>query len=62
MIAGADAGLTTKHGGAVYQAVDPGSGGVILLKVRLELHKEHGDTSAYRDMGTGWTVALEIRQ
>lgn len=44
-------GLTTEHGGGVDQTVDPGCGGVILLKVQLELHKEHGHTSGYRDMG-----------
>lgn len=50
LIAGANDHLTTKHSGGVYQAVDPGSVGVILLKVHLELHKEHGDTSAYREI------------
>lgn len=48
---GAD--LTTEHGGAVDQTVDPGGGGIILLKVQLELHEEHGNTSGYRDRG-GW--------
>lgn len=44
-------GLTTEHGGGVDQTVDPGGGGVIFLKVQLELHKEHGNTSEYRDGG-----------
>lgn len=43
------AGRTTEHGDAVDQTVDPGSGGIILFKVQLELHKEHGNTSGYRD-------------
>lgn len=42
-------GFTTEHGDAVDQAVDPGGGGVILVKVQLELHKEHGNTSGDRD-------------
>lgn len=44
-------GFTTEHGDAVDQAVDPGGGGVILVKVQLELHKEHGNTSGDRDGG-----------
>lgn len=31
--------------------MDPGGGGIILLKVQLELHKEHGDTSEGTDRG-----------
>lgn len=38
--------LTTEHGGAVHQAVDPGSGRVVRLKMSLKLHKEDGDTPA----------------
>lgn len=40
--------LTTKHRGGVNQTVDPSSCGIILLKVRLELHKEHGHTSGQK--------------
>lgn len=45
-------GLTTEHGGGVDQTMDPGSGGIIPLKVQLELHKKHGNTSGYRDRGS----------
>lgn len=38
--------LTAEHGGAVHQAVDPGSGRVVCLKMSLKLHKEDGDTPA----------------
>lgn len=38
--------LTAEHGGAVHQAVDPGSGRVVGLKMSLKLHKEDGDTPA----------------
>lgn len=44
-----DACLTTEHGGAVDHTVDPSSGGVISLKVHLELHEEHGNASVWRD-------------
>lgn len=34
--------LTAEHRHAVDHAVDPGGGGVIPLKVQLELHEENG--------------------
>lgn len=48
-----DRTLTAEHRHAVDHAVDPGSGGVILLKVQLELHKENGKTSGQRTKGGG---------
>lgn len=41
--------LTEDHGHAVDHTVNPGSGGVILLEVLLEVHKENGNTSEHRD-------------
>lgn len=41
--------LTTQHGGGVNHTVDPSRGGVILLKVHLELHKKYGDASGWRE-------------
>lgn len=34
--------LTAEHRHAVDHAVDPGGGGVVPLKVQLELHEENG--------------------
>lgn len=44
-------GLTTEESDRVNETVDPGGGGIIPLKVQLELNKEHGDTSEGTDRG-----------
>lgn len=53
MSSSTDVSLTAEHCHAVDHAVDPGSGGVVLLKVQLELHEENGKTSGQRPGGGG---------
>lgn len=39
--------LTTEHGGAVHEAVDPSRGRVVSFKMSLKLHKEDRDAPGH---------------